>query len=112
MKRPTIITVEEEGHERKWGPLSKANAWRAGRFWEERGQTVKVFLENDGSRKEVEVLKTSERRRETVWLKEKNRQPPQEQPQGDDDVTLEEGNDTTTVEDDGMQQDTPKRLRQ
>ena len=64
MKRPTIITVEEEGHERTWGPLSKANAWRAGCFWEERGQTVKVFLEKDGMRKEVEVLKTSQRGRE------------------------------------------------
>ena len=75
MKRPTIITVEEEGHERNWGLLSRTNAWKAGRFWEERGQTVKVFLEKDGSRKEVEVLKMCERGRETVCLKEKKYQP-------------------------------------
>ena len=60
MKRPTIITVEEEGHERNWGLLSRTNAWRAGCFWEERGPSVKVFREKDGSRKEVEVLKRIE----------------------------------------------------
>ena len=59
---------------------------------------MKVFLEKDGSRKEVEVLKTSERGRETVWLKEKNRQPPQDQPQEDSDMTLEEDYDTATLD--------------
>ena len=29
-KSPIIITIDESGEERNWGPLSKANAWRAG----------------------------------------------------------------------------------
>ena len=44
-KRPTIITVDENGLEKKWGPLSGPSAWRAGSFWEEMNQKVKVFLE-------------------------------------------------------------------
>ena len=75
VKRPTIITVEEKGHERTWDPLSKANAWKAGLFRLEIGRSVKVFLEKDDSPKEVEVYKRTERVREIVWLKEKNRKP-------------------------------------
>ena len=41
---------------------------------------------------------------------EKNRQPPQEQPQGDHDMTLEEDDDTATLEDAGMQKDTPEEI--
>ena len=32
-KRPTIVTVDEGGQERRWGPLTRTNAWRVGRFW-------------------------------------------------------------------------------
>ena len=56
-KRPTIITVDENGLERKWGPLSGSSAWRAGSFWEEMDRKVKVFLEKDGKRDEVHVEK-------------------------------------------------------
>ena len=37
-RRPTIITVEGNGQERSWGPLSEINAWRAGFFWLEGGR--------------------------------------------------------------------------
>ena len=30
--RPTIITVDGKGKEQEWGPLSRANAWKAGFF--------------------------------------------------------------------------------
>ena len=80
-RRPTIITVEKNGHERSWGPLSKTNAWRAGCFWQEMEEKVKVFLMKGGDRTEVEVLKRFERGRERVWFKEKTPQPPQQQPE-------------------------------
>ena len=57
------------------GPLSENNAWRAGSFWLEMGQSVKVFLEKDGSRKDVEVLKRFEKGREKIWFKEKTANP-------------------------------------
>ena len=47
-KNPTIVTIEENGGERKRGRLSKANAWRSGTFWEDMDREVKVFIEEDG----------------------------------------------------------------
>ena len=54
-RRPTIITVDGDGREKTWGPLSRSSARRAGSFWEEMDRTVKVFLEKDGKRDEVHV---------------------------------------------------------
>ena len=42
---------------------------------------VDVFLEKDGTRKEVEVLRRLERGSERVWFKEKTPQAPQQQPE-------------------------------
>ena len=56
-KKPTIATIEESGRERKWGPLSRANAWRAGTFWEDMDREVKVFIVEEDKRKEVDVEK-------------------------------------------------------
>ena len=47
--RPTIITAEKSGNERRWGLLSRANAWRAGCFVEDMDGDARVFLEKDGS---------------------------------------------------------------
>ena len=99
-RRPTIITVEENGHERSWGQLSEINAWRAGFFWLEMGKKVTVLLEKDGKRKEVDVLKRLERGRDKVWLVEKKSQPQQEKGRGDDERTRGD-EDTTTLEEDG-----------
>ena len=56
-ERPTIIIVDEGGAERNWGPLSKANAWRAGSYLEDMNGQVLVFLEKDGTRMEVQAEK-------------------------------------------------------
>ena len=55
--RPIIVTTEKGGRERRWGPLSRANAWRAGCFVERRKGDVQVFLEKDGVKKEVQAVK-------------------------------------------------------
>ena len=34
MTWPVIVTVDGEGHEMKWGLLSRNAAWKAGHFWE------------------------------------------------------------------------------
>ena len=44
-KWPVIITIEGDGHERKWGLLSPNAAWKAGRFWEGGNGAVMVFNE-------------------------------------------------------------------
>ena len=125
-KRPIIITVEENGHERRWGLLSESNAWRAGSFWWEMEEKVKVFLEKDGTRKEVEVLKRFDRGREKVWLKErrpeaprrKNPDHPKQQPEDGCDSVTEEAEDESVTEDDpvtekratGMSEDDPEEV--
>ena len=57
-QRPTIITIEKSGLVRKWGPLSRANAWRAGCYWEEMGGDAKIYLEKGQKRTEVAVEMT------------------------------------------------------
>ena len=49
-QRPTIVTVDEKGSERRWGPLSRTTARRVGRFWEDMTGKVDVFLEKDRKR--------------------------------------------------------------
>ena len=39
-----IVTVDNDGHERKWGLLSRNTAWRAGLFWDDMKGEVEVFL--------------------------------------------------------------------
>ena len=56
-KWPIVVTVDGDGHERKWGPLSRNAARRPGRFWEDGNGAVKVFLEKEETRKEVDVEK-------------------------------------------------------
>ena len=100
-KRPIVVTVEKNGREMKWGPLSRASAWRAGSFCLESDREVTVLLEKDGTRKEVEVLKRLEGGRERVWFVEKNPQPPQHRPgeKDDESVTEEAGKESVTVDD-------------
>ena len=85
-KKPTIVTIEESGRERKWGPLSRANAWRAGSFWEDMDREVKVFIVEEDKRKEVDVEKRLEGGREWFWFEEKVPQPPQEQGRDDNQI--------------------------
>ena len=56
-KRPTVITVDKDGREACWGPLSRHSAGKAGHLWEDMRSEVHVFLEKDGHRKEVQVEK-------------------------------------------------------
>ena len=58
-KRPAIITVEKSGVERNWGPLSKANVWRAGSYLEDIDGESLVFIEKYQKRKAVQVEKRS-----------------------------------------------------
>ena len=80
------------------------------------GRTVTVFLEKDGTRKEVEVTKRIEGEIEKVWLKEKDAHPQQEErkenhePTLEDDERTKEEDDEPTPEDVGMQQDTPDEI--
>ena len=52
--------MEANGRERRWGALSRAAAWRAGTFWEDMEGDVRVYIERDSERKEVEVEKRIE----------------------------------------------------
>ena len=57
VERPTIITVEMNGRERSWGPLSRRAALRVGCFLEDMDREVNVFIEKEGERREVGVEK-------------------------------------------------------
>ena len=62
---------------------------------------VKVFLEKDGKRKEVEVLKRVERGRERVWFKEMTQQPHQQKPEEkEEEPVIVETDDGSATEDD------------
>ena len=68
--RPTVVTIDENGCERKWGPLSQTSAWRAGSYWEDMDGDARVFLEKDGERKEMEVEIILKRGRPKFTFKE------------------------------------------
>ena len=68
---PTVVTVDKRGHERKWGPLSRASAWKAGCFYVESKGDAKVYLEKDGARKDVDVEKRVAKGGPMVWFKDK-----------------------------------------
>ena len=70
-KRPTIVTVEEGGWSRTWGPLSRTTSWRVGCFWEEMQGAVKVFIQKDEKMVEVQVVEMIEGGRERFWFEEK-----------------------------------------
>ena len=99
--RPTIITVDQTGEERNWGPLSKANAWRAGSYLEDLDGGIQIFLEKDGTRMEVQVEKRINGEKEWFWLREKNQQPQPELRGERDDLPIPE-------EAEHMQEDTPE----
>ena len=99
--RPTIITVDQTGEERNWGPLSKANAWRAGSYLEDLDGGIQIFLEKDGTRMEVQVEKRINGEKEWFWLREKNQQPQTELRGERDDLPIPE-------EVEHMQEDTPE----
>ena len=97
-----VITVDEKGRERKWGPLSGTTAWRAGSFWEDMKMTVKVFIQRGEERKEVGVEKRTQGGRKIFWFCEKPSPHPQERQDVGDDQPIQE------AEDGGMQEDTPE----
>ena len=64
---------------------------------------VKVFLEKDGTRKEVDVLKRFESGRERVWFKEKTPKHTQHLPEGKvDESATEEAGEESVAEDDAV----------
>ena len=103
-KRPAILTVDESGETRNWGPLSKANASRAGSYWEDMDGKAQVFLEKDNTRRAVDVEKMIDGERERFWFREKNHRPQQELPGKADDHPIQE-------KAEGMQEDTPEERR-
>ena len=106
-----VVTVEKNGRERAWGPLSQATAWRAGCYREDMDGRAKVYLEKDQKRTEVLVEMTVKGGRQSYWLKEKKAQNQEEQqlePQKDDSTTEE---DPVTEEDPAMQEVSPEERR-
>ena len=101
-KWPIVVTVDGDGHERKWGPLSRNAARRAGRFWEDGNGAVKVFLEKEETRKEVDVEKRGGEGRWRFWFEEKKDQP--QQPKEDEEPAS--GKDDVTV----VEEDTPEEI--
>ena len=87
--------MEANGRERRWGPLSRASAWRAGTFWEDMEGEVRVYIEEDSERKEVEVEKRIEGGKESFWPKERK---PHSQQEPDDDESAAEAADAMEVE--------------
>ena len=96
-KSPTVVTVDKDGRERKWGPLSRSTAWRAGSYWEDMGGDAKIFLEKDGKRNEVSVEKLVGKGRRRFWFKKKKPEP-QPQPQQEQQPQGEGGEGSTTEE--------------
>ena len=98
-KRPMVVTVDDKGRERKWGPLSRATAWKAGSYWEELGE-VKVFFEVNGEKTEMDVEKLVGKGGPRFWFKEKP-EPPQQAPEGEggDETVTEDVVDESTTED-------------
>ena len=46
-KWPAVVTADKSGKEKKWGRLSRTAAWKAGCFWEESKEEVKIGLVTD-----------------------------------------------------------------
>ena len=99
-ERPTIVTVDKNGLERKWGPLSRTTAWRAGSYWEEMERDAKVFLEKDEKRTEVTVQKVAGKRGPRFWFKEKEPEPPTQHKGegGNESITEDEVDESITEE--------------
>ena len=70
-KRPMIVTVQEGGRTRTWGPLSRTTSWRVGCFREEMQGAAKVFIKKDERMTEVEAEKPIEGGREVLVRGEK-----------------------------------------
>ena len=110
--RPTVVTVDKGGRERKWGPLSRSTAWKAGSYWEDMGGDAKIFLEKDGKRSEMSVEKVVGKGGPRFWFKDmkpdpqpqrqqrQQRQQPEEDGEGS---TTEEVADGSTTEEEGGQ---------
>ena len=103
-KWPTVVTVDKSGKEKTWGPLSRTAAWKAGCFWEMKGD-AKVFLEKSGEKKEVSVEKLIGQDGPRFWFKDLipdwKPDPPKEQPEKrleDQSATEDAADDTTTEE--------------
>ena len=98
--------------EKRWGPLSRITAWRAGSLWEEMTGSVKVFLEKDGQRIEVDVEKWAGKAGPRFWFKEKKPQQPPQQEGGKDRSTPEQEVESETEEvDNGVEEVTPDQLQ-
>ena len=98
-KYPTVVTVDKDGQERKWGPLSRASAWKAGCYWEKTKGDVKVYLEKDGKRAEVGVEKRVGKGGPRFWFKEMKPEPQQQVGEKrDDQPVAEEVADESTTE--------------
>mgnify|MGYP004662545421 CR=1 FL=1 len=97
-----VITVEQrwgKGEiEKRWGPLSRTTAWRAGSFWEESNGSVKVFLDKDGKRAEVQVEKLVGKGGPRFWFSKKTPEPPQTQNQEKDKSVTETEDESITEE--------------
>ena len=101
--KPIIITMDEKGKERKWGPLSRTTAWRAGSFLEDMEGKVKVFIQKGETKSEVTVEERIQCGRKLFWLVEKPAPQPQDR--------QAEGNDQTPEQASRMQVVDPEETR-
>ena len=100
-QRPTIVTVDKNGRERRWGPLSRSNAWRVGCFWDDMKGKVDVFLEKDRKRKKVQIELRVQGRRRWFWFVEETPKPPRQKPEEKEDehLIVEEDEGSATEDD-------------
>ena len=101
--------MDKGGKERKWGPLSRATAWKAGSYWEEMKGDAKVYLEKDGKRVEVGVEKRVGKGGPRFWFIEKKPEPQQQvEEKRDDQPVAEEVVDESTTEEPASEVPTPQ----
>ena len=93
-KRPLVVTVEEGGRERTWGPLSRIAVWRAGCFWQDMQGAAKVFIKKKTGRWMRSKLSLESNTEERFWFNQKKDQPQHGEeepaPREEKEVALEE----------------------
>ena len=90
--------MDKSSLERTSGPLSRTAAWRAGCYWEKKGD-AKVFLEKCGQKKEMSVEKLIGQDGPRFWFGDKTPEPPEQQAEErleDQSVTEEDAGESTT----------------
>ena len=93
--------MDKNGQKKRWGPLSRATAWRVGCYWDDLKGKVDVFLEKKGERKKVQIELRVQGRRRWFWFVEETPKQPRQKPQENEDkpVIVEEDEESATEDD-------------